>query len=294
MESPHRPAKPTRWARQIAARKRSRRVRSRNEAETTKVSHRRHDAGDTFERDCISAILKRAEVPEGRADRRLPSNYDRWLLQHAEPKDLKGHRDRKVQPQAACSRPTCSLTLALVADTAAYRAEPAHGVRGGGRSLGRGQTAPSPSLPPFSGEINLVGHQSEGSEARARRLLRRSAANTYSRIALVLPLIHVRCAVGSGRVSPLRSQIPRGRPLVVSGGPFRGETRLGWRPTQVSGLGSKRRRGVDPATLPPPRISRPPRNAVSGVPKADACRPALADRGVWAATSLALLGGGSL
>jgi len=32
----------------------------------------------------------------------------------------------------------------------------------------------------------------------------------------------------------------RGRPLVVSGGPFRGETRRGWRPSQVSGLGSKR------------------------------------------------------
>jgi len=27
-------------------------------------------AGATFERDCISAILKRAEVPEGKADRR--------------------------------------------------------------------------------------------------------------------------------------------------------------------------------------------------------------------------------
>jgi hypothetical protein len=35
--------------------------------------------GATFERDLISRILKRAEVPEGKVDRKRPSNYDRWL-----------------------------------------------------------------------------------------------------------------------------------------------------------------------------------------------------------------------
>ncbi len=40
--------------------------------------------GATFERNLISAILKRAEVPEGKADRKRPSNYDRWLRKQAE------------------------------------------------------------------------------------------------------------------------------------------------------------------------------------------------------------------
>ena len=38
----------------------------------------------TFERDLISRRLKRAEVPEGKPDRKRLSNYDRWLRDQAE------------------------------------------------------------------------------------------------------------------------------------------------------------------------------------------------------------------
>ena len=41
------------------------------------------DAAQTTGTPPISAILKRAEVPEGTADRRRPINYDRWLLKQA-------------------------------------------------------------------------------------------------------------------------------------------------------------------------------------------------------------------
>jgi hypothetical protein len=60
---------------------------SRAEADALVQAMGRLPDGATFERDCISAILKRAEVPEGKPDRRRPSNYDRWLLQHAGQKD---------------------------------------------------------------------------------------------------------------------------------------------------------------------------------------------------------------
>jgi hypothetical protein len=57
---------------------------SRPEADALVQAMGRLPDGATFERDCISAILKRAEVPDGKADRRRPSNYDRWLREHAE------------------------------------------------------------------------------------------------------------------------------------------------------------------------------------------------------------------
>ena len=60
---------------------------SRPEADALVQAMGRLPESATFERNLISAILKRAEVPEGKADRRRPSNYDRWLLQNAERKD---------------------------------------------------------------------------------------------------------------------------------------------------------------------------------------------------------------
>lgn len=57
---------------------------SRAEADALVQAMGRLPDGATFERDCISKILKRAEVPEGKADRRRPSNYDRWLREQEE------------------------------------------------------------------------------------------------------------------------------------------------------------------------------------------------------------------
>ena len=57
---------------------------SRPEADALVQAMGRLPEGATFERNLISAILKRAEVPEGKADRKRPSNYDRWLRKQAE------------------------------------------------------------------------------------------------------------------------------------------------------------------------------------------------------------------
>lgn len=57
---------------------------SRPEADALVQAMGRLPASATFERNLISSILKRAEVPEGKVDRRRPSNYDRWLRQQAE------------------------------------------------------------------------------------------------------------------------------------------------------------------------------------------------------------------
>jgi hypothetical protein len=60
---------------------------SRPEADALVQAMGRLPETATFERNLISAILKRAEVPEGKADRRRPSNYDRWLRQNTDQTD---------------------------------------------------------------------------------------------------------------------------------------------------------------------------------------------------------------
>ncbi len=57
---------------------------SRPEADALVQAMGRLPDSATFERDLISKILKRAEVPEGKPDRKRPSNYDRWLRDQAE------------------------------------------------------------------------------------------------------------------------------------------------------------------------------------------------------------------
>lgn len=57
---------------------------SRPEADALVQAMGRLPEGATFERKLISAVLKRAEVPEGKPDRKRPSNYDRWLRKQSE------------------------------------------------------------------------------------------------------------------------------------------------------------------------------------------------------------------
>jgi hypothetical protein len=109
----------------------------------------------------------------------------------------------------------------------------------GAAPLGRGQTAPSPSLPPSRGRstggppVRGFGGESPAAIAQISRQHPRNGSGACSHD-------HIRCALGLGRVSPLRSRIPRGAAPGCERRAFQGETRRGWRPTQVSGLGSKR------------------------------------------------------